>query len=212
MPSMISKKMFLLHALAIVCAFHVSSATEAVLDLALETDDQCQDNGLEQNCALNALQHKAKATLNMEDAQSGFDALIDEDDDFDDANLEKHFNMTELAQLAKQFNVDENTESEESESGGGCHTGIMAQVFAVAPGCFRACPQLCSPVGWGLNRYLGGGGIAGAWKVFCHYKSRFNCGLSRHNYRKCVPLIRKAAGFGVRLPNSVGALNHKCRR
>eukprot|EP00933_Yihiella_yeosuensis_P014447 TRINITY_DN12964_c0_g1_i5.p1 TRINITY_DN12964_c0_g1~~TRINITY_DN12964_c0_g1_i5.p1 ORF type:complete len:197 (-),score=42.67 TRINITY_DN12964_c0_g1_i5:123-638(-) len=110
-------------------------------------------------------------------------------------------NSTEVIELAAA-----------SSSSGGCYSGIVGKAYKFAPSCFRSCPQLCGPVGAALTAYLTRGGMRALWPVLCHYRHQYHCGISRSNYRKCAPLLRKAAGFGVVLPRSDRSLNAHCHR
>eukprot|EP00933_Yihiella_yeosuensis_P014444 TRINITY_DN12964_c0_g1_i1.p1 TRINITY_DN12964_c0_g1~~TRINITY_DN12964_c0_g1_i1.p1 ORF type:complete len:194 (-),score=30.96 TRINITY_DN12964_c0_g1_i1:134-649(-) len=138
---------------------------------------------------------------NTTEDYSDFVGLYPSSSDPDADLIALDLNSTEVIELAAA-----------SSSSGGCHSGIVGRAYKFAPSCFRSCPQLCGPVGAAFTAYLTRGGMPALWPVLCHYRHQYHCGISRSNYRKCAPLLRKAAGFGVVLPRSDRSLSAHCHR
>jgi len=98
-----------------------------------------------------------------------------------------------------------------SAVGNACTSGVVGQVYSMAPACLDACSGSCGALGGAINAYLKQGGSAAAKKYVCSHKSSFYCPVTGSAKGKCAGLISKAASFGFHLPSSVGALNAECR-
>jgi len=92
----------------------------------------------------------------------------------------------------------------------GCTDGMVGMIRGVAPECIDACQGSCGALGNALTAYLQKGGQPAATKAVCASQSSFSCFLKPTTFAKCSSLVKKAAGFGFKLPSSQSELDAQC--
>mmetsp|Transcript_155581 Transcript_155581/g.498995 ORF Transcript_155581/g.498995 Transcript_155581/m.498995 type:complete len:176 (-) Transcript_155581:175-702(-) len=99
----------------------------------------------------------------------------------------------------------------DAEEGNACTSGIVGDIRKLSPRCLDACPQICVPLGVAVNAFMTKGGQHTAKQVVCQYKTEFACALQGSVLGHCKILIKSAASFGMKLPNSISQLSSGCR-
>uniref|UniRef100_A0A7S1Q5Q4 Uncharacterized protein n=1 Tax=Alexandrium catenella TaxID=2925 RepID=A0A7S1Q5Q4_ALECA len=112
-------------------------------------------------------------------------------------------NATELAALGV-------TVSDLQDTTGACDAGLVGKIKPMAPGCFAACPEACTPLNAALVMYLTKGGMKAARPVICQHTKEYGCALTAANILECEKLIASAANFGINLPDSAATLTTFC--
>lgn len=189
--------MILLALLAVQCS---GEATEVDVADALEADDQCSQGGDASQCTLNALQAKAKATFESQDA-AAIQAMRDvfTEDERDALLLES---LRALSDKNSSTSVD------------ACTTGMVGMLIQKVDGaaaCVAPCHSSCPALNAAIVAYMTKGGQPAAKRSMCSSKYSLSCLVTPRHVGPCLPLAKKADGFGMHLPRSVREFNSMCR-
>mmetsp|Transcript_66835 Transcript_66835/g.169517 ORF Transcript_66835/g.169517 Transcript_66835/m.169517 type:complete len:178 (-) Transcript_66835:127-660(-) len=146
------------------------------------------------------------------DLEAAVGAALAEDDQCSTEGEESALCLLNALQLRATKAVVENTaQGGDAEEGNACTSGIVGDIRMLSPSCLDACPQICVPLGVAVNAFMTKGGQDAAKQVVCRYKTELACGLQGSVLDHCKILIKAAASFGMKLPNSITQLNSGCR-
>merc|ERR1719245_527977 len=107
--------------------------------------------------------------------------------------------LNALQLKAKKIEVDDAEQN-------ACTSGYVGQIRSYGKECIDSCQSMCPALGQAVDAYLKSGGQPAAKRSICSHPHSFDCAYTPQNIGKCLPLIKQAAGFGFKLPESASQL------